>query len=523
MKKSGLAAIIVGMAALFSSCYLMSAGPTGTVKLAFPAATAKAASGSATKVRVYLFGGASATKQSLYTFPQSGLDYTEAPYPGTVTLSDIPQGEWEAAVAIGKDGGNGAFLTASYGMSKAFSVQGGSDAAVSVTTTASPIVYSPSLQGTDLNSVMVEPTALISTTGTPDIFASTPSTLYMGSLGLSSLGKLGLATTTLSAVPGLPSGDTINSLSLGIASTSQAFFPGLFVDTTKGILPYTTSTGSGGFDTTFFPPLLDAAGNPVDVLDTVGNDTFGIAPSGYAYEFDAYVDPSGFGGDLLTPSTTPTYSASAWSSVDLSGGTGNDPVYKIASDLHTGQGFLYVATKSGAFSATYTLVDPLSNPTGSLSGVRYFSAPNGDAIRTLGVGPGTTSPTSAIIENLFIGTADGAFSATVTEHTTAAVPYATVGSFSPVPGTAGHDIVDISVSSYTGLVSQTPVELVAYLTKNGVIAHSQIPASTSSTYYPFYAGFPGTIHSLKWGFGTLFLAGSKGLAAIHFGPGGYGG
>lgn len=488
MKKIAVTAAIVAAALILSSCYIMSAGSTGTIKLDFAGSLAKAATGSSNKVRIYLFGGGSALAGSLYTFPATGLDYTEASYPGTVTLAGVPAGQWQAAVAIGQAGGNGSFLTVRYGTSSPFSVEAGNDATVSITTSASPVVYSPQLEGISLDSVMAKVSYLnYGNTGSAGVFASSPSTLYGGLLSYSSTAGINLPSTSIGTFSGLPAGAQINSLGFGYTSSMC-----LFVNTTKGILPF-NDAGNNAFDTSFLPSL----GSSSDVLgstaDISGNTVL-----------DYYASESGIGGIDVNP-------LSSWVTISLSGGSNSDPVYGIASDYAVGDGLLYAATKGGAFWAPASIVNPLSNPTGGLSGAHYFTAPNGETIESLA----TLFPVNASTLGkglLYIGTPGGAFSAPITESSGSV----SIGNFSPVSGTAGKKILAIATSTYPDSSGSTTSNYAAFRTNDGIIVLDESTGATTT--YPFYAGFPGTVNRMVWANGRLLLAGSEGLAAIVIGP-----
>jgi len=230
-----LAVLVVG-SVLSLSCILDSGGSSGSVQF-----TIKGAGDTA---RVYL-----ATSQGALAPIGGDTDYLEVSLSSgvaTVTIEGLPAGaEYRAFFGLGNRD-NGWLETERYAVSSAFEISAGTNVEVDLglldETSAFGITYSDQLMNKSLKGVVVDADGNINT--------PTSSTLFEGD-----------TVTTMTGSFALTAGHTANSISLGIDTAGVLGGGDVFVNTNKGILPFTTPS----FDTNFSVNL-----GSVSVLDSGG-------------------------------------------------------------------------------------------------------------------------------------------------------------------------------------------------------------------------------------------------------------
>ncbi len=473
MKTFKLLAVALAAALLLLSCYGVSTQTTGKLEFALSSGGRSITAGS-NLLRVSLVSvksvGGNWLLQSLHTFP-GGSGYAQGSVGGTLTLSNIPVGNWAVLVSAGTTDASGNFVTTDYNWPyPVVSVAAGVDNPVSVTLQPSPITPT-SIFGTNAPGV-------VNVGGT--IYSATGGQLYT------------VSGTTASAISGVtaPAGVHTNSLSWGWANgPTGGVVQSVFINTTQGIYYYNGSPSA----------LSDlAASNPISILLSAAfeDSTSNLQP------VILEANSAGFGGIYV--SSTP-YTSSMWVNVNLSSQAGINPIYDLTTTQNTqtfGASYAYLASKIGAFQISSSIVTAGSANAGNMAKANFFTVPDGSAILSLNALGNSNGG-----GNLYIGSTSGGWSATLTESNTAPQTSSPISGQTKVAATQGDSIVKIA-SANVGSVA--PLYLVAFLSQYVLYLYN--PQTANVKTYPFSAGLPGAISGLAWSATgpTLYISGRSG-------------
>lgn len=476
MKRFAVLVFVTLSAVLLGSCYLMTARSTGTIQLDFAGRATKAMSGETPdRARIYLYSSISPTVYSLYRFG-SGLYYYETGYPGSATLGNIPAGHWQVLVSVGNDQANGSFSTQSFGSSGIILVSAGSNTSATITTTPSPFLDWVDAFGKNINGLTAQG-------GFGFLAATDQSNLYYWStVDCDPLVSGTPAADYLTVIPA-PAGYQYNSVGL---DPSGSF---LLVNTNKGV-----ETSDGKVVYSNFSQNLIVDGSPVNVLQSGGMSV--SAPNGgLALLYSSERGLGGFRRSSFLVSDLPA--STDWVNIVLSGATSAPPLYQTTMNVTGGYGFMFLATRLGAFWTTSDLVDSQVIGCGDFATLaRRFDGPNGETIQAIAV--------DSLGSTLYIGTRRGAYSSLITE--TPRTPAVSFGPWTSIAVTAGDSIADIRLSPDD--------EYVAFRSTYNLYVMDAQTGNTKS--YPFYAGLPGKLSSMTWDTSVpaLFLGGSSGIVVL---------
>jgi len=477
MKTFRLFLAAFGSALLLLSCYGVSTQTTGRIAFAVSSQARSITAGS-NLLRVSLVSaksvGGSWLLQSLYTFP-GGSGYAQGSVGSTLTLDNIPVGNWAVLVSAGTTDASGNFVTTDYNWPySVVSVAPGVDNPVSVTLQPSPVTRT-SLFGVDVDGVANLLGGVLVGNFTYYVIPSTSTQLY------------GINATSFGALPGgsIPTGVSVNSLSSGwVYNTSQQQQQALFINTSTGIYYYYTGA----------PSVLGdlAASNPIPVYQSGAFHDLSVTGAPVAIGI-FYQNVDGFGGAYIN--STP-YTSSMWVNVNLLNQTGSQPISDLTltdNSATSSTSYAYYASKLGAFQIDQSVVTAGSANQGNLGVAKFFTVPDGSTILSLNaIGTGT-SP-------FYIGSTSGGWTATLSEASTPPVVSPT-----KVAATQGDAIVKIASVSIVGAANY-----VAFLSRYNLYI---LNTSTQNVkVYPFSAGLPGQITGLAWSSTgpTLYVAGRSG-------------
>lgn len=487
--------VILIASVVLSSCYIMSAGNTGSVSITVPAATASrtvsnsggTSVGNTIRVYLYTYAANDETHYSLYSFP-GGKSYKDFPNSAdqttTITLDNIPSGLWQVLVSTGSvDSPNGFMKVQYYGSSDVFNLSPGTvNHLPSFSIVSTPFTINPDLVGKDVVSVRQL---------NSNLYAATSSILYRGTASLPS------AIAGASSMTKDPKSDTITatgsnaieSLSNGYTYSSVSPMPAsLFVNTAqKGIVPYDGTNP----DTSFSTNLVSQTGSLSDLTSgafTLSGTTPGLV---IFYQRDG-----GLGGAYLDSTATPT--EADWTDFSTAEIVSGQPVYSfIMSENSSGENYAYVATKLGAFRLSSQSFNNTSSSSDILDYGKSFSAAKNVVIQCLAID--TSDPAN---KKLYMGTNNGVWVAPLQETNTDNP----IGTSTEVAGTAGDSFTKIAINSSGDIAMRSRYNL--YVTDT----------TGKKVSYPFFSGLPGELSSMVWGGTnkkTLYVAGSDGLVAIN--------
>jgi hypothetical protein len=459
------------------SCFWQPGGGRGTLGFTFsPRTMARWASGASPDIlRVYVmapgnvlvpFGTAAHPyyDESAIDASASSVSYTSPPVP--------VGGPYSVLVAVGKTV-SGAFAPTDFGQADGVVVSVGSTASATLTLEANPWVAGD-LWGQDVP-------GLLDIGESP--WVSTSQKLY--SLLITSQSSMTInSVTSAESAASVPQGYTINSL-----SNAGTGYP--WLNTQKGILPY----DGEGFNQSFaFGPGIQ------NVLQS-GSQTYGtVAAVQVAY----YQRDGGVGGTVLSAGNPTT-----WYDADLSQFLSGTPVLDFVNGPGSTTGYVYFATKLGAFRIPVSVLGTAATAQDVLNAAVFFKVTSG----------GTELPILSLAilgTTLYMGTSDGAYSVTLDE-TNLTDPF---GGNTPalVGSTAGKAVHRIAALS-NGLQN-----LVAFLTDTSVSVYDSQAASVTD--HPFFGGLPadlpGDIRGIAWwpAYPTigLIVVGKKGVAVLAVAP-----
>lgn len=477
MKRSAISLVVAVSAMLLASCYFMTTRATGTIRLDLGGSVPKAISGSVPdRARIYLYSYISSTAYSLYPFA-GGAEHYETAYPGTATLSNIPEGWWKVLVSVGTDQANGSFSTDAYGASEVVHVAAGSNTSASIRTSPSPFLDWVDSFGKKINGLTAQG-------GFGFLAATDGSNLYFWSTD-----------DCDPLVPGTPSSDylTVVPAPAGYRFNSAALDPSgylVLVNTNGGVATYDLASLDSNLSQN-----LRVGGNPVDVRQSGGM----VVTSPTTRYTLLYTSDRGFGGLSVSswpPSVPPA--STDWVSIDLSSGeTAGPPVYQASmSTAVQGYGYIFLATELGAYWTTPDLVDAQAAGHGDFGTLAHpFSGPGGAVIQAVAV------DSSGSV--LYVGTPRGAYWTPIT-MTPRTPPSVSFGSWTSLDATSGDYIVEIQASG----------NFVAFRSLYNLYVLETSTQQMMS--YPFYAGLPGKLSSMAWddSVPALFLGGSSGIVIL---------
>ncbi len=487
----GFAVILIASIAL-SSCYIMSAGNTGSISISVPTVTPKtvtSAGGTSVgdQIRVYLYTYAmnDDVHYSLYTFPGSDTPYKQVSNPSgasqssiTIPVENLPSGYWQVLVATGTELKDHFLSVKYYGHSKAFHLAPGVETPIALTLNHTPFSINPDLLGSDVVGVREF---------NGSIYAATPSAVYDGpAAGQSALETTGSMVTNSTLTAVAANGNSIESLSDGyVNSTTKA----LFLNTAnKAIVPYAGSTVYSDFSKN----LLSEPGLSLPLKKLVSGAFPSANPVGAAVFFQS---SGGLGGTpiLDTDSLPPT----AWLYLDTSEIVAGQPLYGFT----THNGFAYVASKMGAFRLNYEsfngAVSDILNPS-SGTGTAEISLGKDVVIKSIAIDDTNST--------IYLGTTNGVYKADLTETSSTPIQNAKL-----LEWTKGDSFNKIAINSAGDIAMRSRYNL-------------YIEDGTGTHAYSFISGLPvssdseGALTSMSWGTGsnakTLYIAGNEGLVAI---------
>jgi hypothetical protein len=264
----------------------------------------------------------------------------------------------------------------------------------------------------------------------------------------------------------------INGISKGNFSSDT------FLDTNNGILPFNRGEGwyfEPGFSTALSTGIRQSG-------------SFAVA-SDYAIFFRR---DGGLGGTYVAYDIVlgyPTPDAWSWVNLDVAGLT----------DMRLSDYNAYYAANGIAFALPPAF---LKDATPTLAEHRIdLSAPA--AVRSLGFRPSGVSPGGT----LSLGTTDGVYQLVLNESSGVSV---TSGP-TQIVETAGDTIERIAISGYNSYAE-------AYLSRYYLYIRNWNGSSYYVNKMPFFAVYPGRATGAAWdSYGTLYISGTEGLAAIYVG------
>ena len=495
-----LAALVAVL--LLASCYMVTDTGTSTVGIELPDPRSMSSTDEepAEFARIYVINGANLVAVGDGTpYKEITFNLEDDERVTQVSVGPVPSGDGYEVVAVFGDkepgaGGADVFVPVLYAMSEdTFTVHGGQTTETpELELLASPFVAVDPDQtlGANLLGVVFNGSRLYTATSAK-LLESDP------------LGGLGGTVDFPSSGVALPTGYTVNSITLGADRTAGAV---PWLNTDKGLLPYIT--GGTGFDEDFdnrgdvpgYNPtdkdwnVLDSGGfvfnNPLDAGDPLNGDVFGY------FQFEG-----GLGGVWDDDGTLKWMSPARMD--DLVTG---QPILDLDVQLH-GTVHAYIASKLGAFVMPQELLT--EEPAGDVSPAQrvldmstFFEVEiDGTAAQITHVSIG--SDTDA---HLYLGTPRGALK----------VPVGDIGTVEP-PLKVDAELVDGTERlAVVDLVSTG--NLVVVLTEHFLIY--SVDSGETFTRVPVYASSVGVVSGmlLDPSTGSVLITGSTGLVGTDVTP-----
>ena len=457
MKNIKYLLFLVLTVALLTSCFFNPAvEDTASISLKLnPGASSRALNGEITHARVFLLSDG----YSLLKFQDGNYHFEAENSSGEIVITGVPSGNWNVLLSLGKLS-EGVFEEIKYGESGEIFLSPGVKNEVNIALKESPFTVSATLSGKNVRGVVGVGTKVYATSG--NILYEGASSVY-----------------PMSEIPALPEGYSINSLSRGMWFDNGSSASELWINTTKGIVPY-----RGGDYKTDFPQE-----NPVSVLKS-GAMYFPVdedreLPAILIY----YRRPKGFGGIYIdTENLDPANWE--WTNVDLSESLAGELIY----DFTIRKDYGYFASSIGAFRLSEAVMR--EGDSDIVAQAEFFSIKEGGEEVVV-----FSLDFDEEAGRLYIGTEKGVYSAT--PHDTEVL-----ANITRIGNTEGYPFFRVSVSK----------NYAAFLTVYDLFILDKSTTPAKLYKLRFNSGFPGSITGMDWinDGETLVLSGAGDRPLVPF-------